>query len=181
MTNKHFCLLLICLLGVALFSGCEAEGEHAGKPGEAQRLTQYPVNVGGEVVNMELAVTGQQQRIGLMYRDEMAEDAGMLFLYKEPQRLDFWMKNTRIPLDIGFFDSRGALREVYQMEPYDMGTTSSRSQTIQYALEMNEGWFDEHGVEPGAVLNLQMVARALVAEGVEPALYGIDFKPEDKE
>ena len=72
----------------------------------------------------------------------------MLFVYPEEQILSFWMRNTRIPLDIAFIDRNGFILEIQQMEPHDDVSHASK-QPAMYALELRKGWFEDHGVEPG--------------------------------
>lgn len=97
----------------------------------------------------------------------------MLFPYRYPQRMSFYMRNTPTPLDIGFFDADGVLREVYPLFPYDETSVRSRRDDLRYALEVNQGWFREHGIHPGARMNLGELAAALEARGADPAAFGL--------
>jgi len=97
----------------------------------------------------------------------------MLFVYPEPLQMSFWMRDTPLPLDIGFFDRWGVLREVYAMQPFDESAIRSRSTRLQFALEMNQGWFGGNGVRPGAQLDRAALAAALKARGFDPAAYGL--------
>ena len=81
--------------------------------------------------------------------------------------MSFWMRNTPLPLDIGFFSPDGELKEIYTMLPHDETPIRSRSEALTFALEMNLGWFNENGVKPGARLDLAAVREALKARGVE--------------
>lgn len=121
----------------------------------------FSVKVDDHEVRMQLAVTSAEQQRGLMERHTLGANEGMLFLYMRPQRLSFWMRNTPLPLDIGFFDKDGVLREVYQMFPFDETPVASRSLQLQFALEMNQGWFKANDVRPGAKLDLAAVKAAL--------------------
>ncbi|CAN5790862.1 hypothetical protein BH23GEM6_BH23GEM6_01500 [soil metagenome] len=107
-------------------------------------------------VQVEIAETDEQRAYGLMHRTSLPESAGMLFVYDsvQPGEAGFWMFNTRIPLDIAFIDSDGTIVSIRQMEPctspspqwcpsYEAGSP------FQYALEMNHGWFERHGVGLG--------------------------------
>jgi uncharacterized membrane protein (UPF0127 family) len=86
--------------------------------------------------------------------------------------MSFWMRNTTLPLDIGYFDSTGELKEVYPMYPRDERPVASRGR-MQYALEMNQGWFARAGVTTGAKLDQAALAEALRARGLKPAQFGI--------
>ena len=129
----------------------------------------YTVGVGGKAVRMQLAVKRAEMEHGLMGRTDLKADEGMLFVYTDPQRMSFWMRNTPSPLDIGFFTADGILREVYPMYPFDETPVVSRNEALVYALEMKQGWFEFNGVKPGAQLDLKALAVALRARGESPA------------
>jgi uncharacterized membrane protein (UPF0127 family) len=97
----------------------------------------------------------------------------MVFVFTRPQPQGFWMRNTPLPLDIGYFDGQGVLREIYPMYPHDERTVMSRSREIQFCLEMNQGWFKDRGVKPGAQLDLKALAEALRARGLKPEAAGL--------
>ncbi|MBI2497528.1 MAG: DUF192 domain-containing protein [Opitutae bacterium] len=83
------------------------------------------------------------------------------------------MRNTTLPLDIGYFDATGELKEIYPMYPLDEKPVNSRSRSIQFCLEMNQGWYQRHDVRPGARLDLKAVAAALRARGLKPEQAGL--------
>ncbi len=120
---------------------------------------------------MRLAVRAHEQQRGLMQVKSMPENEGMLFLYPAPRRMSFWMRNTFIPLDIGFFDPAGVLIEVRAMYPHVEDPVASASENIQYALEMNKGWFAARGVAAGAKLDLAALREALTARGFDAGNY----------
>jgi uncharacterized membrane protein (UPF0127 family) len=123
------------------------------------------------MVRMRLAVRGHEQQRGLMHVREMPADEGMIFVYPKPQRMSFWMRNTYIPLDIGFFDASGTLLEVHPMFPHVEDPVASVSDEIRYALEMNQGWYAANGLGPGAKLDIAGLREALRARGFEPGNY----------
>ncbi len=131
----------------------------------------FPIALGEARIEAQLAVTESEMKRGLMYRKSMAANRGMLFIYEQAAPLSFWMRNTFIPLDIGFFDANGVLREVRSMHPHDETSIRSRDDTIQFALETNAGWFRQNSVKPGAKLDLQAVSEALQSRGFEPSHY----------
>jgi len=99
-------------------------------------------------ITAEIADTPQKRQLGLMYRNELEENRGMLFIFPLPNYLSFWMKNTYIPLSIAFIDTNGIITEIEDMEPET--TTSHVSQFLsQYALEMNQGWFEKNNIKVG--------------------------------
>lgn len=73
----------------------------------------------------------------------------MIFVFDEPRRANFWMKNTRIPLSIAYIDSAGRILEIRSMKPFDETLVRSAFDNVVYALEVNEGWFNRHGISPG--------------------------------
>ena len=124
----------------------------AAAPDTAARQSEGPrtttLRVGGHEVRAEVADREAERRQGLMGRDSLPEDHGMLFVYPEQRTLSFWMRNTRIPLDIAFIDQRGTIVDIQTMEPQTEELHRSREPAM-YALEMAAGWFGEHGVEVG--------------------------------
>ncbi len=125
--------------------------------------TQYPIELGKWTVDAEIAATPAVRAHGLMFRRAMAEDAGMLFVFDRPRPLSFWMRNTSIPLDIGFFDANGVLLEIHALYPLDERGVSSTHGDLLYALEMNQGWFERHDVKPGDRLSRRSLDDALAA------------------
>lgn len=125
------------------------------------------------MVRMQLAVRPAEMQRGLMERRDLGRDDGMIFVYERPQQFQFWMRNTPTPLDIGFFNPEGRLEEIYPLHPFDEKTVTSRSSQLQFALEVNQGWYRENGVKPGAVLDLKALAAALKARGFEPRRFGL--------
>jgi uncharacterized membrane protein (UPF0127 family) len=106
------------------------------------------VEIGGEIFRVEVARTVEEQRLGLMNREHLGERRGMLFVYSTDRRLTFWMKDTRIPLSIAFLNKEGVILQIEDMEPLDLTTIRSRI-SARYALEVNQGAFDEVGVTVG--------------------------------
>jgi uncharacterized membrane protein (UPF0127 family) len=116
-------------------------------------LRTVDLNVGGTTVKVEVADTPQSLENGLMYRNSLPEGQGMLFILRTAEQASFWMKNTKIPLSIGFIDGNSILREEHDMQPLDQRTTRSATNDICYALEVNQGWFQRHHIDPGVKVN----------------------------
>jgi uncharacterized membrane protein (UPF0127 family) len=105
-------------------------------------------------VAVEVARTEAEQARGLMFRRELAEDAGMLFVFGESERRAFWMKNTLIPLDMIFVDEAGVVAGIVRdAEPLSLGLRDP-GVASRYVLEVRGGWAARHGVAPGARLRL---------------------------
>lgn len=113
-------------------------------------------SVGGKTVTAFIADTDEKRANGLMYVERLDKNEGMLFVFESEQPLGFWMKNTVIPLSIGFFDVKGGLIDVQEMKvPSVMEATPPSYQSrgpALYALEMNSGWFSRNKVGKGARL-----------------------------
>jgi uncharacterized membrane protein (UPF0127 family) len=133
----------------------------------------FPIRLGAKTVRMQLAVLPAEMEHGLMGRPRLAGDEGMLFVYTRPQGVSFWMRNTPNPLDIGYLNPEGVLEEIYPMFPFDETPVPSRSKRLLFALEMNQGWYRENGVEPGARLDLKALAAALKERGFAPRKFGL--------
>lgn len=162
---------VVLLLGAWWWAGCEKAS--LPPPREPQPFhTKLPVRVGDATVRVEFAVLPAEMARGLMGRTELGWDEGMLFVYPRPEILSFWMRNTPLPLDIGYFDADGVLREIYPLHPHNETPVPSR-EPMQFALEMNQGWFRERGVRPGARLDLAAVKAGLEARGFEPERFGL--------
>ena len=160
-------------LGLALLAAACARPGTAGAPPPKTVNDWFAVKVGGAAVQMQLAVYPGEMEHGLMGRRDLGPDQGMLFVYSTPTAMSFWMQNTPLPLDIGFFGADGELQEVYPMYPFDETTIRSRSTRLQFALEMNQGWYRAHGIRLGARLDRAALRDALKARGVDPADFGL--------
>lgn len=125
---------LLCLL---LLTACGKKG-----------LPVRTIQVDGHAVNVEIAATSKDRETGLMHRESLAPDGGMLFMYNDERPRSFWMKNTLIPLDIAFVRRDGTIVKIAQMEPISVERTQSLY-PASFALEMNVGWFAAHDVEAG--------------------------------
>lgn len=117
----------------------------------AAELPSVRLSIKGTAVTAEVATTFETRATGLMHRFSLKPDNGMLFVFREPQPLAFWMKNTFVALSIAYIDERGRILNIEDMAPQTEDTHPSKGPAL-YALEMKKGWFREHGIEPGAVV-----------------------------
>jgi uncharacterized membrane protein (UPF0127 family) len=108
-------------------------------------------------VQVEIADSGAERQEGLMHRESLPEDAGMLFVFPSEHRGGFWMKNTLIPLSIAFVDAEGRILRILDMEPCRADPCQIYDPGVAYvnALEVNQGAFAEWGVEEGDRLTLE--------------------------
>ena len=119
----------------------------------ASGLVRIGASGGSVEVEVEVADDTDEMQKGLMGRTALAEDAGMLFVYPEERELSFWMKDTLIPLSIAFMDSDGRIVDIQDMQPLDQ-TRHYPAEPAQYALEVNQGFFAERGVQVGDTVEL---------------------------
>ena len=128
----------------------------AGCSGKGQKLQTRELTIqrsdGSQVrVTAEIASTEEERAQGLMFRKELAGGEGMLFVFDRDQLMNFWMKNTLIPLSIAYISSEGRILEIHSMKPHSESPVRS-SRSARYALEVPEGWFASVNVKPGDIL-----------------------------
>jgi hypothetical protein len=136
---KRFCPTLLLFL---LLSACQQTTPIVSAETPLQALA--PI----ESLSLEWADTAQERQTGLMNRAVLPDNSGMMFVFEEIKPHCFWMKNTLIPLDVGFIDTQGRLVQIESMQAQ---TTQIHcpNQAIEYALEVNQGWFSKHNVTVG--------------------------------
>jgi uncharacterized membrane protein (UPF0127 family) len=114
-----------------------------------------------------VADTERLRADGLMFIEKLPENTGMLFVFENPQPLNFWMKNTLIPLSIGFIDEKGKLIDIQEMKvgkslmDLDVPTYQSRGSAV-FALEMSTGWYKKNSVKIGTELRLVKPSNSLL-------------------
>jgi len=108
------------------------------------------------VVKAEIARTHDERQQGLMFRQNLPDGEGMLFIFESDQILSFWMKNTYIPLSIAYISSAGRIIDIKDMFPHDESSVTS-SRSVRYALEVPQGWFDKNGVKEGDIINIDVL------------------------
>jgi uncharacterized protein len=119
------------------------------EPIQAQpKLPTIELWAGPGRIEAEMALTPAQERTGMMFRTQMGENEGMIFVFP-PQQASFWMKNCSLPLSVAYIDPDGVIREIHDLQPYDTNAVLSASQNIAYALETPQGWFRRHQVRTG--------------------------------
>ena len=116
-----------------------------------QSLPTLTLNAGIHNITAELAQSEEQRATGLMFRETMQPNHGMLFAFERAGQQCFWMKNTLLPLDIAFVADDGTIVNVDRMKPQTLDPHCS-SQPVRFVLEMNEGWFAKRGISAGSKL-----------------------------
>ena len=115
---------------------------------QASELPRVPLQVGDLPVIAEVAADNASRSQGLMFRQALSPNQGMLFVFPEAGNVCFWMKNTLLPLSIAFIDAKGRIINLADMQPLSLDPHCAAAPT-RYALEMEQGWFKQNGVEPG--------------------------------
>ena len=120
----------------------------AALPAWAQPLPVVQLSAGMHLIRAEVAADYGTRMRGLMFRESMPVNAGMLFVFDEPGAQCMWMKNTLIPLSVAFLDSTGTIINIADMQPHSEQSHCAARPAL-YALEMNRGWFAQRGIKPG--------------------------------
>lgn len=125
------------------------EADSPGDSSTAGSSELVTVRVGGHEILVEIADDAAERERGLMYRESLPEDQGMLFVYANAATRSFWMRNTLIQLDIAFIDPDGVIVDIQPMLQTQTDELTTSKFPAMYALEMTLGWFEANGVEVG--------------------------------
>jgi uncharacterized protein len=137
-------LLLFLML---LFSGLAMAGPEETIFGEVK------VTVNGKTLALEYANTYELRAQGLMFRESLCSDCGMLFSYNQSRVASMWMRNTLIPLDVAFIRKDGVITDIKAMQAHDE-TSITSSQEVSHAWEMNKGWFKRNDIKVGDIVTI---------------------------
>ena len=122
---------------------------------QAQQNTKFAIttlNAGMHVIKAEIAANAAEREQGLMFREKMGPNEGMLFVFERPASVCMWMKNTLLPLSVAFLDEHGKIVNIEDMKPQTLDSHCSKK-LVHYALEMNQGWFKQKGLKPGSAID----------------------------
>jgi uncharacterized membrane protein (UPF0127 family) len=111
-------------------------------------LKRQQFQLGIHKLDAELARSAEERQRGLMFRESLAENQGMMFQFEQADHYCMWMKNTLIPLSIAFIDEQGKIINIEEMLANSEQTTCAKSKA-RYALEMNAGWYSRHQIKVG--------------------------------
>ncbi|MES2510989.1 MAG: DUF192 domain-containing protein [Pseudomonadota bacterium] len=114
-------------------------------------LQRIKISAGMHQIDTQMALTPEQRQIGLMFRKDMPQAEGMLFVFEQATQQCFWMKNTLLPLTAAFVADDGTIVNLADMKPQ---TTDPHCSTkpVRYVLEMNQGWFAKRHIKAGSKL-----------------------------
>lgn len=115
----------------------------------AADLPRIPLQIGKQRLTAEVAADEASRSRGLMFREKLAPDHGMLFVFPQAAQYCFWMKNTLVPLTVAFIDATGKIINLADMQPLSRDSHCAMA-PAQYALEMEQGWFARQGIRSGS-------------------------------
>ena len=153
---KSFVLAVVLSAGF-LAGGCKpaVDPPLAGPPLPTQAQPKLPTIklwMGSQELITEMALSGREQQTGMMFRTNMAENEGMLFVFAQPERASFWMMNTLLPLSAAYISPSGEILEIHDLQPKDTNSAGATSDNILYVLETPQGWFTRNHVATGAIV-----------------------------
>jgi uncharacterized membrane protein (UPF0127 family) len=114
-------------------------------------LPRVKINAGMHIIDAQVASAPEERMTGLMFRKEMPQQEGMLFVFEYPAQQCFWMKNTLLPLSVAFVHDDGTIANIEEMAPQTLDSHCS-AKPVRYVLEMNKGWFAKRGIKAGSKL-----------------------------
>ena len=132
--------LRVLAAGLLIFAAAPAAAD--------AKLPTTTIKVGSHSLRVEVVATDAERQKGLMFREKLGRNDGMLFVFDEPAYHSMWMKNTLIPLSVAFVDAKGEILNVLDMEPHSLDTRMAAG-PASYAIETNKGWFAERGLKAG--------------------------------
>jgi uncharacterized membrane protein (UPF0127 family) len=140
-----------CALALAAALGSAAAAAPPDSPAPNPRLPQVEIQAGMHVIRAEVAADPATRARGLMMRERLGANEGMLFVFPEKAGHCFWMRNTLIPLSIAFVDDDGTITNLADMAPRS-DDSHCPVRAVRYALEMDQGWFAKRGLQAGSRL-----------------------------
>lgn len=119
---------------------------------QTQKFNSTSLIAGMYVIKAEVAANEAERQQGLMFREKMAANEGMVFIFDAPATVCMWMKNTPLPLSVAFLDDEGKIINIEDMKPQTTDTHCAKK-PARYALEMNAGWFKQKNIKPGTIIS----------------------------
>jgi len=132
-------------LVLALAAGAAAAQE------PQMNLPRVKLSAGMYQIDAQVARSSEERATGLMFRKEMPQHEGMLFIFEQASQQCFWMKNTLLPLSAAFIADDGTIVNIEDMAPQSLESHCSK-QPVRHVLEMNKGWFAKRGLKAGSKL-----------------------------
>jgi hypothetical protein len=169
-------VLMGLLGGIAALAGCQQKTPPPNAAAPARQLPTHAqpklrsirIWLGAEELSAEIARTPMEQETGMMFRTNLDENAGMLFVFPHPRQASFWMTNCPLPLSAAYIDPQGAILEIHQLRANDPTPVVAESSNILFVLEVNQGWFARHHLEPGTIVTTEYGTLAATFLGPNP-------------
>lgn len=136
-------LALTCASALLLTTACAGAQQAS--------FTTTRLSAGMHMIKAEVAANDPQRQQGLMFREKMGNNNGMVFVFDQANTQCMWMKNTPLPLSVAFIDEQGKIVNIEDMQPQTLQSHCS-TKPVKYALEMNLGWFKQKNIKPGATI-----------------------------
>ncbi len=149
---------LFAMLFALLVAGPAAAQAVSPTASQSPQLPTVKLNFGIHLVTAELADNDASRMRGLMFRERLAPNHGMLFVFEARAVHCMWMRNTLIPLSVAFIDDDGSIVNIEDMQP-KTETSHCAARPVRYALEMDKGWFAQRGLKAGAKMSGLPAAR----------------------
>ena len=147
--RRVFATLAAIAMLAAFLTSCSAQsgnGQDTDKPNA--QLKTVTLRAGETRLVAEVAATELERTRGLMFRKNLAEGKGMLFVFDSDQKVAFWMKNTSLPLSVAYIGSDGTIYQILDLVPFSEEPRPA-DRSVRYALEVPQGWFAKVGLKPG--------------------------------
>ncbi len=153
------------LLAAMFWAGCQKSADVAPAPlvedllpKQAQpKLRTMKMYLGAETLDAELALSAREQQTGMMFRTNITDESAMLFILPQAMRAPngFWMTNCPVSLSAAYIGPEGVIEEIHHLEKNDNAPVIATNDNILYVLEVNDGWFARHNINPGTVIRTE--------------------------
>lgn len=111
--------------------------------------------IGTKEMSAEVAASIQEISTGMMFRKEIGDDEGMLFIFGRPHRASFYMRNTVVPLSAAYIDPGGTILEIHDLKPLEETPVTAATDRVQFVLETKQGWFEKNGIATNTVVRTE--------------------------
>ena len=161
---KRIGLVILLILGAVVASGCHKPAPVAAKPPSVDdfqpthaqpKLPTIKIYLGAETLDAEQALTQREVMTGMMFRTNIQETDAMIFVFPQPFRAAFWMKNCPESISAAYIDPAGVIQEIHHLEQNDTNSVVAANDNIQFVLETKEGWFTRHHIGTGTVIRTE--------------------------
>ena len=161
---KRIGLAILLILGAVFAGGCRKPAAVESKPPSIDdfqptnaqpKLPTMKIYLGAESLNAEQALTQREVMTGMMFRTNIQETDSMLFVFQQPFRASFWMKNCPESISAAYIDPNGVIQEIHHLEQNDTNGVVAATDNIQFVLETKEGWFARHHIGIGTVIRTE--------------------------